>query len=49
MSWKNTNGSCLAPYFPEELTGQAPVELFNPSITPIQLTGGLAAIICVVR
>src|SRR3982750_2715877 len=49
MSWKNTNGSCFAPYIPEELTGHAPVELLSPSITPIQLTGGFAAIICVVR
>jgi hypothetical protein len=34
---------------PEELVGQAPVELFSPSIDPTQLMGGVAAIICVVR
>src|SRR5262245_33865008 len=49
MSWKKTNGSCLAAYMPDELIGHAPVELLSPSMRPIQLMGGLAAIICVVR
>src|SRR4029079_3932583 len=49
MSWKKTNGSCLAAYMPEELTGHAPDEVLRPSMAPIQLMGGFAAIICAVR
>ena len=31
------------------MTGHAPVELLSPSGKPIQLMGGVAAVICVMR